>query len=67
MMKDSNTPINFAMSKYTAKDMGILGVEDSDAKSLFLLKPCVSSWDRGPYLDNEPFLRHATYHQRIGM
>ena len=56
------------MSKFTAKDMGTHGFEDSDAKSLLLFEPCVSSWDRGQYLDIELDLRHAPlYHQRIGM
>ena len=48
-------------SKCTAKDMGTLGFEDSDVKSLLL-------WNRvfrvgvdqtGQYLDIEPDLRHA--------
>ena len=31
-------------SKYTAKDMGTLGFEDSDVKSLLLLNLCIESW-----------------------
>ena len=31
-------------SKYTAKDMGTLGFEDSDVKSFLLLNRCVQSW-----------------------
>ena len=30
--------------KYTAKDMGTLGFEDSDVKSLSIVEPCVQSW-----------------------
>ena len=49
------------LSKYTAKDMGTLGVEDSDTKSLLLLNRVfrVGTDDRGQYLDIEPDLRHA--------
>ena len=35
----------FLKSKYTAKDMGILGFVESDVKSLLLLNR-VFSWDR---------------------
>ena len=48
-------------SKYTAKDMGTLGFEDSDVKS-FLLLNRVSRFgvdQTGQYLDFEPDLRHA--------
>ena len=31
-------------SKYTAKDNGTLGLEDSDVKSLLFLESCVQSW-----------------------
>ena len=48
-------------SKYTAKDMGTLGFEDSDVKSLLLLNHVFRvGVDRtGQYLDIEPGLRHA--------
>ena len=48
-------------SKYTAKDMGTLGFEDSDAKSrLWLNRVCrVGADQTGQYLDIEPYLRHA--------
>ena len=47
-------------SKYTAKDMGTHGFEDSDAKSLLLLNRVfrVGTDDRGQHLDMEPDLRH---------
>ena len=48
-------------SKYTAKDMGTLGFEDADVKSLLLLN-CVFRVgvdQTGQYLDIEPDLRHA--------
>ena len=48
-------------SKYTAKDTGTLGVEDSDVKSLLLLNRVfrVRGDQTGQYLDIEPDLRHA--------
>ena len=48
-------------SKYTAKDMGTLGFEDSDAKSLLLLNRVfrVGVDQAGQYSDIEPDLRHA--------
>ena len=48
-------------SKYTAKDMGTLGFEDSDVKSLLLLIRVfrVGVEQTGQYLDIEPDLRHA--------
>ena len=48
-------------SKYTAKDMGTLGFEDSDVKSLLLLNRAfrVGVGQTGKYLDIEPDLRHA--------
>ena len=48
-------------SKYTAKDMGTLGFEDLDVKSLLLLNRefGVGVDHTGPYLDIEPDLRHA--------
>ena len=48
-------------SKYTSKDMGTLGFEDSDVKSLLLLNRVfrVGVDQTGQYLDIEPDLRHA--------
>ena len=48
-------------SKYEAKDMGTLGFEDSDVKSLLLLNSVfrVGVDQTGQYLDIEPGLRHA--------
>ena len=48
-------------SKDTAKDMGTLGFEDSDVKSLLLLNRVfrVGVGQIGQYLDIEPDLRHA--------
>ena len=48
-------------TKYTAKDMGTLGFEDSDVKSLLLLNRVfrVGVDQTGQYLDIEPDLRHA--------
>ena len=48
-------------SKYTAADMGTLGFEDSDVKSLLLLNRVfrVGVDQTGQYLDVEPDLRHA--------
>ena len=48
-------------SKYTAKDMGTLGFEDSDVKSLLLLNRVfrVGVDQTGQYLDIVPDLRHA--------
>ena len=48
-------------SKYTAKDMGTLGFEDSDVKSLLWLNRVfrVGVDQTGQYLDNELDLRHA--------
>ena len=48
-------------SKYTAKDMGTLGFEDSDVKSFLLLNRVfrVGVGQTGQYLDIEPDLRHA--------
>ena len=50
------------ISKYTAKDMGTLGFEDSDVKSILLLTRVfrVGTDQAGQYLDIEPDLRHAT-------
>ena len=47
--------------KDTAKDMGTLGFEDSDVKSLLLLNRVfrVGVGQTGQYLDTEPDLRHA--------
>ena len=48
-------------SKYTAKDMGTLGFEDSDVRSFLLLNRVfrVGVDQAGQYLDVEPDLRHA--------
>ena len=48
-------------SKYTAKDMGTLGFEDSDVKSLLLLNRVfkVGTDQTGQYLDIELHLGHA--------
>ena len=49
-------------SKYTSNDMGTLGFEDLDAKSLMLLLNRVlrvGTDQTGPFLDIEPVLRHA--------
>ena len=48
-------------SKHTAKDMGTLGFEDSDVKSLLLLNRVfrVGVDQTGQYLDIEPDLRQA--------
>ena len=48
-------------SNYTTKDMGTLGFEESDVKSLLLLNPVfrVGTDQTGQYLDNELDLRHA--------
>ena len=48
-------------SKYTAKDMRSLGLEDSDVRSLLLLNRVlrVGVDQTGQYLDIEPDLRHA--------
>ena len=48
-------------SKYTTKDMGTFGFEDSDVKSLLLLKRVfrVGVDQSGQYLDIELDLRHA--------
>ena len=48
-------------TKHTAKDMGTLGFEDSDVKSLLLLNRVfrVGVDQTGQYLDIEPDLRHA--------
>ena len=47
--------------KCTAEDMGTLGFEDSDVKSILLLNcVCRVGVDQaGQYLDIEPDLRHA--------
>ena len=48
--------------KYTAKDMGTLGSEESRVKSILLLLNCVfrvGVGQIGQYLDIEPDLRHA--------
>ena len=52
---------SFLKSKYTAKDIGTLGFEDSDVKSLLLLNRVlrVGVGQTGQYLDMEPDLRHA--------
>ena len=48
-------------SKYTAKDMGTLGFEESDVKSLLLFNRLlrVGTDQTGQYLDIERDLRHA--------
>ena len=48
-------------SKYTAKDLGTLGFEDSDVKTLLLLNRVFRFGvdQTGQYLDIEPDLRHA--------
>ena len=48
-------------SKYTARDMGTLGFEDSDVKSLLMLNRVfrVGVDQTGQYLDIEHDLRHA--------
>ena len=48
-------------SKYTAKDMGTLGFEGSDVKSLLLLNRVlrIGVDQSAQYLDIEPDLRHA--------
>ena len=51
------------ISKYTVKDMGTLGFEDSDVKSLLMLNLVfrvfrVGVDQNGQYLDIEPDLRH---------
>ena len=48
-------------SKYTAEDVGTLGFEDSDVKSVLLLNRVfrVGTEQTGQYLDIEPDLRHA--------
>ena len=48
-------------SKYTAKDVGTLGIEDSDVKSFLLMNRVfrVGVDQTGQYLDTEPDLRHA--------
>ena len=48
-------------SKYTAKDTGTLGFEDSHVKSLLLLNRAfrVGTDQTGQYLDIEPDLRHV--------
>ena len=53
-------------SKYTAKDMGTLGFEDSDVKSLLLLNRVfrVGVDQTGWYLDIELGLRHAAPHHQ---
>ena len=50
-------------SNYPAKDMGTLGFEDSDVKSLLLLNRVfrVGVDQTGQYLDIEPDLRHAPH------
>ena len=50
-------------SKYTAKDMGTLGFEDSDVKSLLMLNRVfrVGVDQTGQYLDIELDLRHAPH------
>ena len=52
---------SFLESKYTARDMGTLGFEDSDVKSLLLLNRVlrVGVDQIGQYLDIELDLRHA--------
>ena len=49
-------------SKYTAKDVGTLGFEDSDVINLLLLNRVFRGGvdQIGQYLDIEPDLRHAT-------
>ena len=48
-------------SKYTAKDMGTFGIEDSDVKSLLLLNRVfrVGTDQTGQFLDIELALRHG--------
>ena len=50
----------FLQCKYPAKDMGTLGFEDSDVKSLLLLNRVfrVGTDQTGQYLDIEPDLIH---------
>ena len=52
---------NLLKSKYTAKDMETLEIEDSDVKSLLLLNSVlrVGTDQTGQYLDIELDLRHA--------
>ena len=53
--------IDLLKSKYTAEDMGTLGFEDSDVKSLLLLNRVfrVGVDQTGQYLDIELNLRHV--------
>ena len=57
-LKHIDSPLK---SKNTAKEMGTLGLEDSDVKTLLLLnRVCRVGPDQtGQYLDIEPDLRHA--------
>ena len=52
---------SFLKSKYTTKDMGTVGFEDSDVKNIQLLKRVfrVGVDQTGQYLDIEPDLSHA--------
>ena len=58
---DSKHIDSLLKSKYTAKDTGTLGFEDSDVRSLQLLNRVfrVGVDQTGQYLDIEPDLRHA--------
>ena len=58
---DSKHIDSLLKSEYKAKDMGTLGFEDSDVKSLLLLNRVfrVGVDQTGQYLDIEPDLRHA--------
>ena len=57
-LKHIDGPLTF---KYTEKDMGTLGFEDSDVKSLLLLSRVfrVGVDQTGQYFDKESDLRHA--------
>ena len=60
---DGLNPIDtLPKSKCAAKNMGTLGFEDSDAKSLLLLNHVlrVGTYQTGQFLDTEPDLRHAS-------
>ena len=61
MMVDSKHIDSVSKSKYTAKDMGTLRIDDSDVKKLLLLKRefRVGVDQIGQYLDIELDLRHA--------
>ena len=60
-MMDSKHIDSLLKSKYTAKDMGTLAFEDSNANSLLLLNHVIQigTDQTGQYLDIELDLRHA--------